>query len=250
MILRGNKLIDKIKEVIYSQNFLDKHKINSKFFTRRRKLEFATVVTTILKLAKKSLQLECELLEPDVHKLPPSKQAFSKARYKFSHTGFQELLKISLQESFEQNPTLGQWKWYRFVGADGSSLRLPKSEEIEKYFAKFKCNGENTNKNPILGRVSMFADLCTGLILDACLSGWNIGEQSMAQEELPLLVKELREYNQKNICFIYDRGYISKQFIKLHQDLMVDFIFRLPGKCYLGIWEQVKAGKIDFYFIY
>lgn len=65
---------------------------------------------TILKLAKKSLQLECELLEPDVHKLPPSKQAFSKARYKFNHTDFQELLKTSLQESFQQNPTLGQWK--------------------------------------------------------------------------------------------------------------------------------------------
>lgn len=189
MILCGNKLIYKIKEAIHSQHFLDKHKINSNFFTRRRKLEFATVVTTILKLAKKSLQLECELLEPNANKLPPSKQAFSKARYKFSHTGFQELLKISLQESFEQNSTLGQWKGYRFVGADGSSLRLPKSKEIEEYFGKFKCNGENTNKNPILGRVSMFVDLCTGLILDDCLSGWNVGEQSMAQEQLPLLVK-------------------------------------------------------------
>lgn len=248
MILCGNKLIDKIKEVIYSQHFLDKHKINSKFFTRRRKLEFATVVATILKLAKKSLQLECEFLEPNVHKLPPSKQAFSKARYKFSHTGFEELLKISLQESFEQNPTLGQWKGYRFVGADGSSLRLPKSEEVERYFGKFKCNGENTNNNPILGRVSMFVDLCTGLILDARLKGWNVGEQSMAHEQLPLLTKELRGYNQKNICFIYDRGYVSKQFIKLHKDLMIDFILRLPSKCYLGIWELVKAGETDFYF--
>ncbi|MGI9215293.1 MAG: hypothetical protein ACR2HS_06660 [Gammaproteobacteria bacterium] len=81
----------------------------------------------------------------------------------------------------------------------------------------------------------MFVDLCTGLILYACLSEWNVGEQSMTQEQLPLLVKELREYNQQNICFIYDRGYISKQFIKLHKDLMVDFIFRLPGKCYLEI---------------
>lgn len=147
MILSSNKLICRIKKTIYSQYFLNKHKINSKFFTRRRKLKFATVIATILKLAKKSLQLECELLEPDVNKLPPSKQAFSKARYKFSHTGFQELLKITLQESFEQNPSLGQWKGYRFVGADGSSLRLPKSKEIADYFGRFKCNGENTTNN-------------------------------------------------------------------------------------------------------
>lgn len=60
---------------------------------------------------------------------------------------------------------------YRLVRADGSSLRLPMSREVEEYFGKFKCNGENTNKNPILGRVSMFVDLCTGLILDARLNG-------------------------------------------------------------------------------
>lgn len=72
----------------------------------------------------------------------------------------------------------------------------------------------------------MLVDLCTGLILDARLSWWNVGEQSMAQEELPLLAKKPREYNQQNICFIYDRGYVSKQFITLHRGLMVDFLFR------------------------
>jgi hypothetical protein len=61
------------------------------------------------------------------------------------------------------------------VGADGSSLRLPKSEEVERYFGKFKCNGENTNNNPILGRVYMFVDLCKWLILDARIKGWNMG---------------------------------------------------------------------------
>ncbi len=71
----------------------------------------------------------------------------------------------------------------------------------------------------------------------------------MAQEELPLLAKKPREYNQQNICFIYDRGYVSKQFITLHRGLMVDFLFRLSIRCYLGIWELLKAGETDFYFI-
>lgn len=30
---------------------------------------------------------------------------------------------------------------------------------------------------------------------------------------------------------------------------MVDFLFRLPIKCYLGIWELLKAGETAFYFI-
>ena len=53
MILCGNKLIDKIKKGTYYQHFLYKHKINSKFLTRRIKLKFAIVVDNILKLAKK-----------------------------------------------------------------------------------------------------------------------------------------------------------------------------------------------------
>lgn len=50
------------------------------------------------------------------------------------------------------------------------------------------------------------------------------------------------------MCFIYDRGHVSKQFIKLHKDLIVDFIFRLPSKCCIGIWELVNSGETDFYF--
>ncbi len=64
-----------------------------------------------------------------------------------------------------------------------------------------------------------------------------------------LWLKKPSEYNQENICFIYDRGYVFKQFITLHRGLMVDFLFRLPIKCYLGIWELLKAGKTAFYFI-
>lgn len=54
----------------------------------------------ILRLVKKSLAIECELIDPSGDSIVPSKQAFSKARYKISHIGFQELLEDSLSGTY------------------------------------------------------------------------------------------------------------------------------------------------------
>lgn len=88
----------------------------------------------ILKLVRKSLSIECELLDPSGKYEVPSKQAFSKARYKISHTCFQELLEDSLKVSYAEEPAYGTWRGYRVIAADGSSLRLPDSPEIVEKF--------------------------------------------------------------------------------------------------------------------
>ncbi len=72
----------------------------------------------ILKAVKKSLSIECELLEANELIIPPSKQAFSKARYKIKHTGFQELLEDSLKETYSNDPQYGTWKGYRIIAAE------------------------------------------------------------------------------------------------------------------------------------
>ncbi|MDR2609578.1 MAG: IS4 family transposase, partial [Rickettsiales bacterium] len=70
-------------------------------FTRTRKLPFTTVFSMILKLVKKSLGIECKLMDTLTCKVPPSKQAFSKARYKICHTGFKELLELSVKTAYQ-----------------------------------------------------------------------------------------------------------------------------------------------------
>lgn len=64
----------------------------------------------ILKLVKKSLGIECELMDTLTCKVPPSKQAFSKARYKICHTGFKELLELSIQTAYQDEPEYGTWR--------------------------------------------------------------------------------------------------------------------------------------------
>ncbi len=49
---------------------------------------------------------------------------------------------------------------------------------------------------PPLARVSLFVDLCTSLICSARLAAWNIGEQTLAEEQLPEVITQMRSLNQ------------------------------------------------------
>lgn len=131
--------------------------------TRERKLGFPVVFATILKSVSKSLGIECEWLEPNASIVPPSKQAFSKVRYKIAHTGFKELMDSSLATHYE-DPAYGRWRGYRVIAADGSSARLPGSGNIGSHLPRFKCN-KKSNKPPVMARISLFVDLCTSVIL-------------------------------------------------------------------------------------
>lgn len=223
---RANSLLSNTKNKFNSAPFQMSHRLGENSFTRERKLTFPMVFSTILKLVKKSLTIECKWLEPCENKIPPSKQALSKARYKIRHTGFQELLADSLVSTYKDEPDYGTWRGYRLIAADGSSLRLPDSKEMVNQFGRHKPNG-TAGKMPPLARVSLFVDLCTSMICSARLAPWSTGEQSMAQEQLSEVVNKMHHLKQERLLFIYDRGYPSLKFIKQHQSLGVDFIFRV-----------------------
>ncbi len=144
-----------------------------------------------------------------------------------------------------REPTYGTWRGYRLIAADGSSLRLPDSKEIVSKFGRFKPNGTDGIMPP-LARISLFVDLCTSMICSARIAAWNVGEQTLAEAQLPELTTQMRSLNQDKLLFIYDRGYPSLKFIQQHNDLGVDFIFRAQERAYIKLWERVVAGEVDF----
>jgi hypothetical protein len=242
---QGSKLLTKLKDKIYCKLFQSSVRIGEKSFSRKRKLPFPLVISMLLRLVKKSLAIECELLSLDPEHIPPSKQAFSKARYKISHQCFQEFLDDTLAGTYTQDPTYGTWRGYRVIGGDGSSLRLPDSKQVLQAFGRFKPNGTD-GRMPPLARVSLFVDLLTSMVCSARLARWDVGEQTLAQEQLPEVVEKMRALKQEQLLFIYDRGYPSLKFIQQHKVLGVDFIFRLQKGAYKALWERVERGETDF----
>jgi hypothetical protein len=242
--MSGGTLFEAITILVGNLEFIDRHRINRVSFTRERKLSFKTIVFTILKLLTKSLHIECEYIESNTGQIAPSKQAFSNGRYKMKHTGFKEITEVTVSHYYKDNKA-GLWKGYRMIAGDGSTIRLPESESVEKEFKRHKSNQYDSNA-PILGKVSVFMDVCCEMILDVQLRSYEVDERTMAAEQLPLVTQKLRQAGQNLQLYIYDRGYVSKEAIAQHLKLGVDFVFRIKRGHYVHIWKEANNGKVDF----
>ena len=241
---KSTRVITVLQASLLDPVFIVNHRRQPTAFTRNRKLTFATVVVTILHMAKRSLQIECNLLGDRLMTEPVSKQAFSKARYKISHTGFKALNDQLLEESYRDDHE-GLWYGYRVFGIDGSTIHLPKSAETEKYFGRWD-RGQNRNENcPIIGRVSEVVELTTGIIVSAEIAPWSSGERMLAKEQVKAVSKLFHRLNQHKQLFVFDRGYSSKDLMRLILDSESDFMFRMPSKFNKKIDDLAANGDAD-----
>ncbi len=230
--------------MITDVDFISTHRRSPKAFTRNRKLPFGTVVSTILQLAKRSLQIECNLLGESLMIESPSKQAFSKARYNLSYTAFKALNDEVLKDTYTDNLE-GLWKGYRMFGIDGSNIRLPESEENEEYFGRHNSGGFNRGKDPILARISEVVDLTTGMIVNADIGPMCEGERAIAWPQIKSTITMFQGLNQSKLLFVFDRGYVSKDIISEFEYLGADFIFRVPRNFSKVVDNLIEKGECD-----
>jgi hypothetical protein len=173
---------------------------------------------------------------------PVSKQAFSKARHKISHTGFIALNERLLQECY-QNDTTRLWHGYRIFGIDGSTLRLPDSVNTERYFGRWD-RGEGRNENcPIIGRISEIVELTSGIIVDAKISPWQTGERSMAFEHVQNVSERFHASGQHLQLFVFDRGYSSRELMLHILKMGSAFMFRMQRGYSRAIDSLIAAGQ-------
>lgn len=199
------KLIKNFKSLITSDEFKQRHCIESVSFTRNRKLSFQDVILFLLGLPRKSLPTELDLyFEPK--NITVSKQAFSKARYQISELAFKEIFKLTTDVySFTNSPKT--WDGFRIFAVDGSDIAVPHNKKTEEIFGMFK----NKNAEYPMARLTALYDVTNDLIVDAQFTGTNVGEREHAINLLssPALLKT---GNTKNLI-LFDRGYPSRALI-------------------------------------
>jgi hypothetical protein len=217
--------IESTRRAIHDKEFQNKHKVSSKDFSRNRKLTFVNMVSMILRLVKNSLQIECNLFGDLMDIDPASKQAFSQARSKLRPEAFEELWGNGIRVFYTHEGNKGLWKGYRLVAGDGSTLRLPNSQDLAMEFGRYPSLG---NDGPVMARISEYTDVTTKLVLSGRIAPYAVSEAKLAEEQLEEVVPRLRSLGQSKLLFVYDRGYPSTQFITQHVRLGVDFVFRLP----------------------
>ena len=128
------RLIDSLKKLITSKDFLKRHRQSSKDFTRQRKLPFTTLLFFLINLIKGSYQDELDhffkaINRFDIAKRMVTKAALSKARMKLKYEAFIEL-NSHLADHFYKNFSPLKWHNFNFLAVDGTTLKLPRIDAI------------------------------------------------------------------------------------------------------------------------
>lgn len=246
MTIRKSAIVS-IRALSYEPSFQGEHR-KGRAFTRTRKLTFPIMVGMILRMVKTSIQITCNWLGDSMETEPVSKQAFSQARQRLSYTAFEAMHADGIRVNYSMSPKGGLWKEYRLIGCDGSTLRLPESEELAKEYGRWKTR-EDVAQSPPMARISEYTDMTTKLVLSGRIAPCRMSEDELAREQLTEVVASMRKHGQEKMIFVYDRGYPSEKFIQQHLDLGVDFLFRLPrnfNKTVKKIYASQEAESFVF----
>lgn len=194
------KIIENIKNIINSDDFLAKYRNSPSDFTRDRKLPFQKLLLYFLNLNKRAYQDELDsffkildALEIDEHQV--SKAALTKARKKLNHEAFITLnhhLNALFHQSFKPNT----WFGFNLLGIDGSTVQVPKAEKVADHFGTWK---PRVGDPCPMARISQLFDVSNKMTLDAIISPKATGERELALRHLGLIGPE--------DLLLLDRGY-------------------------------------------
>ena len=230
------KLIEYIRDIIYSEDFIYRNRFSSHDFTRNRKLPFHLLVLFLFNFVKGSYQDELDkffkaLRGFEVAKRIVSKVALAKARMKLKFEAFIEL-NGRLTKYFYNNFNPILWKGFRLVAFDGSTVRLPHIKEISKHFGMW--NVRKGDPCP-MARVSQMFDPLNRISLDAIISPKGMGERKLAAKHC----SNLRPLD----LVLLDRGYPAFWFFKLILFYHADFCARISSTRWKVVRKFYFSGK-------
>ena len=213
-------------EILKSDAIKERYKLGKNSFSRKRKMGFKEVVGLGMNILTKSLQLEIEhFLERVISKVDEryTKQAFSKARAKFSPALFCEM-NATLLTTWYEDDNCNTIEGLRLFAIDGTMLELPQNEEMKRVYGVVN---NHKNLDIAMSKSSMLYEIGSGLVWHAIMGHRCDSERDMALEHLQFLqeidAKSSRSY--KNLV-VFDRGYPSYALMLFLKERNIDFLMR------------------------
>ena len=214
------KLIEFLKNIITSTEFIARHRQSDTDFTRERKIPFHLLIVFLLNALRGSYQDQLDrffkiLFRLDVANRVVSKAALTKARMKLKYQAFVEL-NHRLNAFFEKDFNPKTWSGFRLLIIDGSTIRLPRCENIAKHFGVWKVRQGRPSP---MARISQLYDTLNKITVDALIRPKHIGERELAaQHLLNIMPTDL---------ILLDRGYPAWWLFALITSLDANFCARI-----------------------
>lgn len=229
------KLIKFIKKILFSKEFIDKHKTSPEAFTRQRKLPFHLLVCFLLNLIKGSYQSELDrffqnITRASIAKRFVSKAALAKARMKLKFEAFIELNQ-HLINCFDVDFKPITWHGFRLLSIDGTTAKVPKFKEIIKHFGTW--NVRQGDPCP-MARISQLFDPLNKITVNAIISPKSVGERKQAASLFSAMPF--------NSLVLLDRGYPAFWLFKLILSERAHFCARISRKWKI-VRQFINSGK-------
>ncbi len=114
--------------------------------------------------------------------------------------GFKHLFELTVKGVMEDEESV-RFKGYRLFAIDSTEIHLePTKELIEVY-------GQKKHNQNCKARVSILCDVNEGMIIDAQMDSYAVGERVLAKRHLEVF----EAYKRKKDLIIFDRGYPSNE---------------------------------------
>jgi Transposase DDE domain len=221
-------LIEFLNKIIFSEDFLSRHRRSQKDFVRKRLLPFHNMIFFLMNMIKGSLQDELDYFFKAVHAEEVStrtvtKSALTKARKKLHHQAFIELGR-SLVSFFYDHFPWRKWKGFRILAIDGSTAKVPRTKDCADHFGTW--NPAKGEACPIARTSSLF-DVLNGIAVDAVIRPKEHGERSLAAVHM--------EHVKANDLILLDRGYPAFWLFALILSRQAHFCARVKIH-----WKQIR----------
>ena len=222
------KIIEHLKNILLSEDFLIKHRQSPKDFTRQRKLPFHLLVCFLINFVKGSYQNELDkffqaINQSEIAKRFVSKVALCKARMKLKFETFIDL-NHHLIECFEKIFSPNTWYGFRLLAVDGTTIQLPRIKEIIEHFGVW--NVRKGDPRP-MARASQLFDTLNKITINAIISPKSVDERDHASQLFLNLMP--------NDLILLDRGYPAFWLFKIIMAMSANFCARISTR-----WNIVK----------
>jgi len=184
------ELIEFLKKIIISPDFIDRNRQSKTNFTRQRKLPFNILIAFLINFVRGSYQDELDkffkaLHRFDVARRVVSKVALTKARMKVKFQAFVELNQ-NMISYFEEHFSPQTWYGFRLLAIDESTTRLPQIQAIAEHFGQW-CVRQGMPS--AMARVSQLFDVLNKITIDAIIYPKSTGERVNGKRKFTLCGK-------------------------------------------------------------
>ena len=240
---KATQSISIIRTLLNDDSFKNEHRTASKFFSRKFKLDFITLVLLILQKSIKPLQIVLnEFFKKRDNGVSVTKSAFTQARRHLKATAF-----ITLNQKAVLDVLYGEKNYetawgFRLLAIDGSKIHLPNTPEIRQEFGTIKFETTVGKNKKITGShgyalASVIYDPLNKVVVDACLAPAKAYEVDLALKQL--------KHTQANDLILFDRNYPSYVFLASLVKLKRQFVGRSSKSSFKAAQQLFKQNVID-----